>query len=200
MSHNSGRRARRITGSRIRKNAGCRPPTRILANAATEGWDIEKTMTFSQSSGGAPVTPGVGAQLPPRPAFVPQLLSVEPVRPAASPGLLFEPALEDSTAVLSPPDRTGEDIILLVPSAEPRFRSASAAPLPRWLRIGPQRDENLAGKASNTPPSDRKESIPAPEKGAVNPRVANLVDQIATLTLIETSELIQLLKVSFDLI
>ena len=48
--------------------------------------------------------------------------------------------------------------------------------------------------------ANSKESIPAPEKGAVNPRVANLVDQIATLTLIETSELIQLLKVSFDLI
>jgi ribosomal protein S19E (S16A) len=48
--------------------------------------------------------------------------------------------------------------------------------------------------------ADSKERIPAPEKDAVNPRVASLVDQITLLTLIETSELVKLLKVIFDLI
>lgn len=45
--------------------------------------------------------------------------------------------------------------------------------------------------------ADSKERMPAPGKdAAVNPRIASLVDQIASLTLIETSELVQLLKVT----
>jgi hypothetical protein len=45
--------------------------------------------------------------------------------------------------------------------------------------------------------ADSKERIPAPGKDAeVNPRIASLVDQITSLTLIETSELVQLLKVT----
>jgi len=45
--------------------------------------------------------------------------------------------------------------------------------------------------------ANSKEKLPTPGKEAtVNSRVASLVDQIASLTLIETSELIQLLKVN----
>jgi len=48
--------------------------------------------------------------------------------------------------------------------------------------------------------ANSKERIPAPEKdAAVNPRVASLVDQIASLTLIETSELTQLLKTRLNI-
>ncbi|GBC07639.1 hypothetical protein RclHR1_00760009 [Rhizophagus clarus] len=46
--------------------------------------------------------------------------------------------------------------------------------------------------------ADSKETIPAPGKD-VNPRIASLVDQIASLTLIETSELVQLLKTRLNI-
>ncbi|CAB4385350.1 unnamed protein product [Rhizophagus irregularis] len=48
--------------------------------------------------------------------------------------------------------------------------------------------------------ADSKERMPAPGKdAAVNPRIASLVDQIASLTLIETSELVQLLKTRLNI-
>ncbi|RIA98537.1 ribosomal protein L7/L12 C-terminal domain-containing protein [Glomus cerebriforme] len=58
--------------------------------------------------------------------------------------------------------------------------------------IQPLKGQRVARYATE---ADSKERIPAPGKDAAdNPRVASLVDQIASLTLIETSELVKLLK------